>query len=76
MGEIQRDSTGWSWGESWGMLGVLGGVVKGYWESCEGPGQMLADVWPRGSGWIPSVCACFIWSSTGNGKSAIPKELD
>ena len=76
MGETQRNSTGWSWGESWGMFGVLGGVVKGYWESCEGPGQMLADVWLRGSDWIPSVCACFIWPSTGNGKSAIPKELD
>ena len=49
MGETQRNSTGWSWGESWGMLGVPGGVVKSYWESCEGPGQMLADVWPRGS---------------------------
>ena len=64
MGETQRNSTGWSWGESWGMLGVPGGVVKGYWESCEGPGQMLADVWPRGSGCIPSVRACVIWSST------------
>ena len=57
MGEIHKDSTGWSWGESWGMLGVPGGVVKGDWESCECPGQMLTDVWPRGSGWIPSVCA-------------------